>query len=299
MSEANSAERAELLGTDLCALLRTLGAPVTGLAPITALPSPVRGRAAFRIELADGRRLKGRRLKSAERAEVVHRLRGAIGGGFAPILARRGDAMLLEWVEGESLDSLAPLPPALLRRCGAMLGALHRLRVDAPPGVEPRGPRELLTKLERDAEELVVARRLEPELAARAREAAAAERPAEATRGVIHKDFCAENLVRARSGEIVCVDDATLSFGPHALDLARTWWRWPMTPAERAHFSAGYREQQSLEPFARHFRFWVVCVLVAAAATRLRSRAPGSREAIDALRRLLAPAEASHPEALA
>jgi aminoglycoside phosphotransferase (APT) family kinase protein len=180
-----------------------------------------------------------------------------------------------------------------------MRGARHRPRVDAPLAMAPRGPRELLAKLERDAAELLAARLLDPELARSARAAAAAERPAEATSGVIHKDFCAENLVLSHAGRIVCVDDATLSFGPHDLDLARSWWRWPMTKTERTHFEAGYREQRSLEAFARHFRFWATCVLVAAAATRLRSRAPGAREAIGVLRLMLTEGPAAREEAIA
>ena len=284
-----TSELIELLGTDLLALIRARGVPLRKLTAITALPSPVRKRAAFAVEFADGTKLKARRLKSAQRADTVVRLRGVVGAGFAPILARRGDAMLLEWVEGRSLASLEAIACDVLRRCGRMLGALHRLPCEPLPNGTSARPAELFAKLERDAELVVAARLLDPELARRALADADANRPGEPTLGIIHKDFCAENIVLAPDGALVCVDDATLSTGPHDLDLARTWYRWPMQARESAHFTGGYQEQRSLAGFLRHFRFWATCVLVGSAATRLRSAASGALAPIERLRQLHAP----------
>jgi hypothetical protein len=279
----------ELLGTDLLALIRARGVPLTKLSAITALPSPVRKRAAFAVEFADGTRLKARRLKSAERADSVVRLRDAIGAGFAPILARRGDAMLLAWVEGHCLASLEPIPGDVLRRCGRMLGALHRLPCEPLSNGTSASPGELFAKLERDTDLVRSARLLDPELARRALGNADANRPVEPTLGIIHKDFCAENIVLAPDGSLVCVDDATLSTGPHDLDLARTWYRWPMDARDSAHFAGGYQEHRSLAGFLRHFRFWATCVLLGSAATRLRSASPGAQAPIERLRQLHAP----------
>lgn len=286
---SETSELVELLGTDLLALIRARGVPLTKLTAITALPSPVRKRAAFAIELADGTRLKARRLKSAERADAVVLLRGAIGAGFAPILARRGDAMLLEWVEGRSLASFEAIASDVLRRCGRMLGALHRLHCEPLPNGTSASPEEHIAKLERNTDLLLSARLLDPELARRALADADANRPGESTLGVIHKDFCAENIVLGSDGSLVCVDDATLSTGPHDFDLARTWYRWPMPARDLAHFAGGYQEHRSLAGFVRHFRFWVTCVLVGSAATRLRSRAPGALVPIERLRQLHTP----------
>jgi hypothetical protein len=289
MTEASDAsDLAEVLGKDLLALVRARGVPLARFTAITALPSPVRKRGAFLLEFADGTRLKGRRLESAERADRVALLRGGIGGGFARILARRGDAMLLEWVEGRSLASFETVPPPLLRRCGQMLGALHQLRgplLDEPPP----GPDDLFDKLTRNADLLQEAHLLEPGLARRALDAAEANRPKEATLGIIHKDFCGENLVVGPDDSIVCIDDASLSVGPHDLDLARTWYRWPLLRRDLAHFVGAYQEHRSFAEFLRHFRFWATCVLVGSAATRVRSRAPGVHEPIERLKRLHAP----------
>jgi Ser/Thr protein kinase RdoA (MazF antagonist) len=286
---AEASELAELLGTDLLALIRARGVPLAKLCAITGLPSPVRKRAAFAVEFADGTKVKARRLKSAQRADAVVRLRDAVGAGFAPILARRGDAMLLEWVEGRNLASLEPIGCDVLRRCGRMLGALHRLPceslADKADEADER-PAELFAKLERDMDLVRSERLLDPELARRALADADANRPAAPTLGIIHKDFCAENLVLASDGSLVCVDEATLSTGPHDLDLARTWYRWPMQARDSAHFAGGYQEHRSLAGFLRHFRFWATCVLVGSAATRLRSASPGALAPIERLRQL-------------
>ena len=283
-SETN--ELARILGSDLLALIRARGVPLTKLTAITALPSPVRKRAAFAVDFADGTRLKARRLESAKRADVVARLRAMTPAGFAPILAHRGDAMLLAWVEGRSLASLGAVPAAVLRRCGRMLGALHVLRCEEWVEGAPASPQALFEKLERNLELLLTAKLLDADLAQRALAAADAKRPHDVTLGIIHKDFCAENLVLGSDDSLVCVDDATLSTGPHDLDLARTWARWPMREAEIAHFASGYQEHRSLAGFERHFYFWATCALVGSAATRVRSLAPGAHASVERLRQI-------------
>jgi aminoglycoside phosphotransferase (APT) family kinase protein len=167
-----------------------------------------------------------------------------------------------------------------------MLGALHRLPCESLPDDADEKPGELLAKLERDMDLVRSEHLLDPELARRALADADANRPQEPTLGIIHKDFCAENLVLASDGSLVCIDEATLSTGPHDLDLARTWYRWPMQARDSAHFARGYQEQRSLAGFLRHFRFWVTCVLVGSAATRLRSASPGALAPIERLRQL-------------
>jgi Ser/Thr protein kinase RdoA (MazF antagonist) len=287
MIEANDVgSLSPALGPDLVALLEAHAGAIVKLAPITALPSPVRQRAAFAIELADGSRLKARRFRSAQRAELVVALRGRIDGGFAPILARRGEGMLLAWIEGRTLDTLAPLPPQELRRCGRMLGALHALACEPHPGGTAPSPDDHFAKLLRNAGELRQAGLLDAALAQRALAAADAARPKEPTLGLIHKDFCAENLVQRADGSLVCIDDATLSTGPHDLDVARSWYRFPLSAQDFEHFAAGYEERRSLAEFRRHFAFWATCVLVGSAATRLRARAPGVQAPLERLRAL-------------
>jgi hypothetical protein len=276
-----------VLGADLAWLVRARGVPLVEVTEITGLPSPVRSRAAFRLEFADGAKVKGRRMKSAERADLVHRLQGVAGEGFPRILDRRGEALLIEWIEGRPLATVEVVPAGILRRCGRMLGALHQAFAGYTIGGLAPHPDHFRERLDRDVVLLSEAGWLDASLARRAVDVVAAHRPPEATSGIIHKDFCAANVVIRSDGAPVCVDNANLAIGPHDLDLARTWYRWPMTSGDRRHFAAGYEEHASLAPRLRHFPFWATCVLARSAAIRLRSQAPGGAAPLERLSTLL------------
>jgi hypothetical protein len=286
-ASSDEAEAVDVLGPDLLSLARARGVPLAKIEAVTTLPSRVRKRGAFALHFADGTRLKGRRFETPECANEVARLRHALGGGFAPLLARRGDAMLLEWIEGPSLASLDAIPEHVLRRCGRMLGSIHALRPDALPDAPARGTDHFFAKLERDVALLCGAGLLGGEIARRVLEDADAARPGGVTRGgAIHNDFCPENIVLAPGDAPVCVDDETLSVGPHDFDLARTWYRWPMRGEEFAQFAGGYREHCGLASFERDFRFWATCVLVGSASTRLRAQTVRVLEPLERLRQL-------------
>jgi hypothetical protein len=276
-----------IIGADLLSLIRARPERLISLTEISTLPSPVRRRAAFRLEFEGGLTLKGRRLESPDRAERVAHILGLTGDGFPRALDRRGDALLLPWVEGRTLASLDPIPPAALERCGRILGALHQL--DTPDWREIRipAPEDLLATLRRDIGILAVANELDPGLGRAAVETAAALAPREARSGIIHKDFCAENIVLDASGAPVSIDNAALSVGPYDLDLARTWYRWSMSPTDRSRFLRGYEEYRDCGSFTKHFAFWAICVLAGSASNRLRAQVGGHREPLGRLRSLL------------
>jgi hypothetical protein len=280
-------ELAKIAGADLVALIHDRDAPLLRCTEITALPSPVRKRGSFLLEFADGTKLKGRRLKSAEHARKVECLQGESGPGYAKILARRGDAQLQEWVNGVPLASIASISTSTMTRCGQMLGTLHRADfrhlVDAPlPRVM-----DLWDKLESNADILCQGRQLDAALARGALDLADAHRPKTMTVGIIHKDFSAENIVLDTVDAPICVDNANLALGPCDFDLARTWYLWPMTRADRACFVQGYKEHRSLDTFQEHFSFWAVCALIGSASTRFRSRTHRVQEPIQRLATLL------------
>jgi aminoglycoside phosphotransferase (APT) family kinase protein len=273
-------------GGDLAALARERG-PLRRIEELTRRPPAAGTRAAFALDFADGSRAKGRRVQSAERARQVERLLAVLGDGFPRVLARRGDALLLEWIEGPTLDALPSVASDTLRRAGERLGAVHRLDASALGEDPAPDVGELLARLERDTAALVAAQRLDATQARQARVLAAAHRPARTSTGVVHRDFCAENLVLAAGGVPVCIDNASLAIGAHDLDVARTWVRWPMSREAWAHFAAGYEKHRALDGFVEHFAFWAACALAAAAAKRLRLRACEAREPLARLLRLL------------
>lgn len=276
------------LGDDLVALLRDRPAPLVDARCVSSRPERSDGPAAYRLELADGSVLQGRRLASPRRAHLVERLTRLAGAAFPEPIACRGAALLTPWIEGTPLSSIAPLEDGLVERAGEILAALHRVPVPGWRRLPIRTPADLRARLDDDLALLVGAGLLERASAERARGEAAEAMPTEAGLGIIHSDFCAENLVLTADRALVAVDNGTLTFAPHDLDLARTWHRWPMTPLERAAFLGAYERGRSGRGFLRHFRFWAVVALAGAAANRVRAEAGGFVPALERLASLLA-----------
>jgi Ser/Thr protein kinase RdoA (MazF antagonist) len=175
----------------------------------------------------------------------------------------------------------------MLERCGRVLGALHRLEPPAWSDLRIAGPEDLLGKLRRDIAILVDAGVLETGLGRAAVATAAAAAPLDAPAGVIHKDFCADNIVADRSGAPVSIDNANLTFGPLDLDLARTWYRWPMSARDWSCFARGYEASRPTAGFRAHLPFWAVVVLAGSASSRLRQRIGRHGEPLERLRTIL------------
>src|SRR5262245_17901943 len=258
------------IGPDLVALLRERRLKVVSAQAITRWPTDSRP-AAFRLELSNGSVLKARQFPRVQRARIVERVLQLALRGFPQAIARHECAMLLPWVEGDVLASLDAVPPDVIYDCGANLGALHRQDVSDWPDVVVRQVEDVRARLESDTTILVEAGELEPDAAAEAHALANEYVPADSSTGIIHNDFCPENIVLEASGTPVCIDNATLTFGAHDYDLARTWYRWPMSPGEADAFLRGYETQRSRTSFERHFMFWSICMLMATAANRLRA----------------------------
>ena len=297
MGEARAQQgspRAVSIGPDLAALLQERRLTVVTAQPVTTWPSDGRP-SAFRLELDDGSVVKARQFPAVQRALMVERILQMRFPGFPQPIARHGCAMLLPWVDGDVLASLDFIPLDVMHRCGANLGALHQQDVSGWPDVAVRQADQLLARLKGDTTILVEAGELETDAAAEAHALASEYFPGEASTGIIHNDFCPENMVLDASGTPVCVDNATLTFGPHDYDLARTWYRWPMSPGESEAFLCGYETHRSRASFERHFVFWSICMLTATAANRMRVGLGDRARSLDALRTILATLERGDP----
>jgi aminoglycoside phosphotransferase (APT) family kinase protein len=98
------------------------------------------------------------------------------------------------------------------------------------------------------------------------------ERPARATWGLQHGDFCGENLVVTDAG-LCCVDNTTLGPGLLESDLAQTFYRWPMDGPTRRRFLAGYARHASPDSFLADEPYWRAAGALRAAAFRGREGA--------------------------
>jgi hypothetical protein len=262
-----------ILGSDLLALIAERGVRLTRAFEVTRLRTPARNRGAFALDFADGLRLKARRLESCDEADRMVRLAALLGPGHARIVAWRGNSALFEWIEGPTLAALPALPADLVRQCGSLLGSLHRVD-SALAGIPGSDTSEIAAKIERVAALVRHTQAGAADLLRRAVDAAERARPPAGSLGLVHQDFCAENLVLSRGRGPVSIDDAALTIAPHDLDLGRTWYRWSMTRDERRQLAAGYAKHRSLAAFLAHFEFWAVAALLGSMSSRLKSRLP-------------------------
>lgn len=103
--------------------------------------------------------------------------------------------------------------------------------------------------------------------------------------GIVHGDFCAENMIVRASGNVSVVDSENLSIAPHDYDLGRTWYRWPMTQVQCEAYYDGYHQYRSSADFVTHLPYWAIGVLARSAAFRLRV---GARDALIPIQQLKA-----------
>jgi Ser/Thr protein kinase RdoA (MazF antagonist) len=289
----------ERVGSDVRVLIERAGRPYRGASELTTLRSSVLERPAWRVDLEGGRSVKVRVFADADEAHRFRELhRHLPEKGFPRLLDHHGAAVLLEWVAGRPLP--AEPDASVLRACGELLGRLHR--VPAPPDAERRlasGASALPHSLADLFETLVEAARLTADEAARLLEVSERARPERCDRGLVHLDFCPDNLVLADSGTPASIDNATLSFAPLDHDLGRLWYRWPMTSAARGAFLEGYREHRDTRAFQAAFPYWRICGLAFSAWLRVGRRTGDAAVPLRGLREALAWAERMSPAELA
>jgi hypothetical protein len=274
------------LGEDLRTLVQRRDVPVRAIEPLVSRESPDRTPRAFRVRYADGQTCKVVRCFNATQAARVAAIsRRLDAAAFAPVLDHAGAALLTPWVEGVPLDSGWEIGD--VQRAGRILAALHAVAVpDDAPASDTLDIDRYTALLKRD-------------LAILAREAAIAEDEAQALLAlarshaptvcavaVIHRDVCAENLVRQPSGALCVVDVETLTIGASDYDLARTWYRWPMPPHQRQALFDAYAAHGGRPSAWCHFPYWTICATAASAALRLLQGSAGAGIPLRRLRAL-------------
>lgn len=278
-------------GDELKVLLRPLGGEVIHAEELTRFVSRRQRKAVFKLELADGRLLKARRFKTAQEVVLVAALAPLLEARYySRVLAGSGTTTLEEWKPGSVLaaDAVAPLQA---RKAGELLGRLHT--TTGLPGPETAPVLSVAAHVElmqAHLAALVGQGVLASSAAARILELAHRTRPSRFEAGLIHGDFCIDNMVLDSAGELVLIDNESMCVGPLDFDIARTWCRWPMTDATRAAFTAGYTRFRDLEAFTAHHQFWALRALLMSVYVHLKHERP-CQPAIAALQRLGSGAE--------
>jgi hypothetical protein len=95
---------------------------------------------------------------------------------------------------------------------------------------------------------------------------------------------------------MVIADNETIGIGPYEFDLARTWYLWPMKPADRAAYWDGYSRHRDPIDFVSSFLFWIMDAMVRSALFRLRCKSPTVAVPLRKLRLILRDYEPDTPE---
>ena len=261
-------------GDDLCALVAGLGTSVADIQTLTSHATADSSRGSWKLEDAEGRVLKGRRLESVERARQISSLRGLLGDlPLAEVVACRGDALLEEWVAGPTLDSVSfDLDTA--QALGDLVGRLATSGTGSPL-LDPRvrSTDSLLNKLEQTLLELAAADVLSDDLCRRLLTRAQQNQPDRLESGVVHLDLQPRNVVLTATGPRV-IDNELLDIGFLDSDLARTWYLWPMAAAAQTRFLKAYEKYRSPRKFLLHEVFWAIHTLACAASYLHRTGQP-------------------------
>lgn len=231
--------------------LEELGFPVQRLTWLSATDPMKRGRSTHCAELADGRRLKARRLESADEARRLLELRIEPSGAFVRPIACRGPVLVEPWIQGRPLA--AGEAEARAKEAGALLGGLH---ASAPGAPEDLATAAWCTLAREEIEGLGTAGRLSAREVAGLLALIRRGDPGRCTAALVHCDFRPDNFLVDDHGRLRVVDNEWLRLDPADWDLARTFSLWRLPEPVREEFLAGYRTAARDEPGAR--AFWEV-----------------------------------------
>ena len=262
----------DALPAGIVALVHRFSRQLVAVKCLTALPSELRAHAAFMVELADGTRVKARQVETAEQANRIVAIRSVLPDRHFPkILAHCDTALIEEWIDGSPIASRPTDHPTAIQS-GQLLGLIHKSPIPpvlTSPDVSMPGRR--LTRLDRQTNELVDRGKITSAEKDRILELSRRHRPDHCESGIIHRDFCAENLIEGRRGALYAVDNETMRYDALDFDLARTWYRWPMEPDYWSSFLDGYGSLRSTVNFKRHAPFWCLSALVDTFLFRVRA----------------------------
>lgn len=270
------------MGEDLWALACSVGQEPMAGELVTPLPSQGGDRAAFRLRYPDGLQLKVRRHRDLDTAQRVLRLREALDPVHLPrLVAAQGPCHLTEWIEGETPNAG---DPEVVEAAGILLGAMHGAELDPDLRRFAFPYRNWEERNRRNATELLAAGALEENEVESLLRLLVEQAPTVAELVIVHGDLAPENLVRASGGRLVLVDNENLALDAQGFDLARSWYRWPLTEERAGFFWRGYRLHADPEPFLEHAEFWKLVVLAEAAHFRVRRATPGASLPLQLLR---------------
>jgi aminoglycoside phosphotransferase (APT) family kinase protein len=262
MSTTASGAPAVALDDELVAALARLGREADAVTVLTPATARKFDRLTLRVDLRGGAAVKARRLESAATVRELVRLRQPLGSAYTAVLEYEGRTLVEEWIEGVPLEDLRA-DEQRLEEAGALLGRLHGLPSGTTGELETGA---FLAAAVNDLGECRSDGVLTEDEVHRLSEMVHRLDPGSTPQALIHRDFCAENIVIDSDGALRVIDNEWVAVGPPGLDLGRTRSRWPMSGDGWTAFVAGYRAVRPIDE--ETLLFWSVAV--AAWSIRLR-----------------------------
>jgi aminoglycoside phosphotransferase (APT) family kinase protein len=277
----------ESAAADFTELIGRLGSRPVEIAPLTQLRTGDHERGCYRVQLADGRVFKYRRMPSARRAESVERLTRLIDSPHIPrVIDRCGTGLLIEFVDAQTLRR-DDITPEFLNKTASLQGRIHQTKVGDLLGEETATSVNYARRLRSSIDRLVSLQALTAKEGSDLSALALSHAPGSGGRGLTHNDYCSQNILLTATGSFFVVDNETVAIGPYNFDLARTWYLWPMKPSQRAAYWAGYSRHRDTDDFLSSFFFWIVYVMARSALFRLRGASATAAVPLGKLRGLL------------
>jgi thiamine kinase-like enzyme len=253
---ANALERAGLRARSVRALAR--------------IQPAASGRAVYRIDLEAGCTIKARRLNDEATARRLFEIRRELPAAFAPAICRHGSVLLEEWIDGEELGDACP-SNAQLAEAGALLAQLHARSELAGAALHAwSSTRDWREQSEQGLESLVAAEALDLQAARGIGAALARLDPQRALVGLVHSDFCGENMLIDGSGRLRVIDNERLRVDALGFDVGRSWYRWSLPPPAWEIFQSAYAARMPFSEPLENLGFWSLVVVVKSAVLRLR-----------------------------
>ena len=112
--------------------------------------------------------------------------------------------------------------------------------------------------------------------------------PKQALLGLVHTDFCGENMVIDPDGRLHIIDNERMGLGALGLDVARTWYRWMLSPPAWECFRVNYQARMPHGDALRHFAFWALVATLKSAVLRLHLDPARAHVSIERLRQVMA-----------
>jgi thiamine kinase-like enzyme len=260
----------EPLEPEIAIALERAGLRARSVHALARIEPAASGRAVFRIELEAGRRIKARRLDDEATARRLFEIRAELPPAFAPALCRHGRVLLEEWIEGEELADVRP-SDAQVSEAGTLLAQLHARETLAGAALHAwRSTQAWREQSEQGLASLVAGAALDAQAARGIGAALARCDPQRALVGLVHSDFCGENMLIDGAGRLRVIDNERLRVDALGFDVARSWYRWALPTPAWEIFTSSYATGMPFREPLENLGFWSVVVVVKSAVLRLR-----------------------------